>query len=148
MDHDDRNAELLKSGEKKHMEKKSKKIFQRTWDIGFSNKRVVGRQTTGNFESVPREKFHQTFVNRKNEIPNCCSYRVRYRGVDKTVRGLSYGDERRWDKRLEFQSKERKDNDFDSRVRWDKRLERTLVHIRPNVIKQIIDKHEMKVGKK
>ena len=122
--------------------------FTSTFDLGFDNKREVGRQTTSNFETVTREKLFSSFVKKKNEVPNCCSYRVRHQGLDKKVVGPVYGDSSKWDNHLKEQSKQIKDKDFANKTKWCRNIDRTLVHVRPNMLKQIINTQQQKIFQK
>ena len=46
-------------------------------ELGW-RKKEVGRMTTSNFEAIPRDHMYETFVRKNNEVPNCCSYRIKF----------------------------------------------------------------------
>ena len=71
-------------------------------------------------------------------IPNCCSYRIRYNEMDKKINAPVYGDKTRWDNHLIKESKKRKIADFANKTHWNDRLNRALVHIRPNMVRNIV----------
>ena len=58
--------------------------------------------------------------------------------MDRKVNAPVYGDQTRWDNHSIRDSKKRKDADFANKTNWSDRLNRALVHIRPNMVRNIV----------